>query len=255
MRLFFETLRERNEILFYLGWVCLILGIACIAFSRFSSLQVAGVSAWYKPFKFFVSTTIFVWSMAWFLGYLPQSGMITAYSWGLVVLFTFEDLYILIQAGRGQLSHFNVATPLLSYLWILMAFAALSISIWTLIISVPFFGTALTGLEDYYAWGIRLGVIGFVLFSIEGMAMGARMAHTVGAADGTAGLPLLNWSRTAGDLRVAHFLGIHALQIIPLAAFYLIRNVKGTVVFGVIYLALVTFSFIQALRGKPLIGL
>jgi hypothetical protein len=254
MRLFFETLKQRNEILFYFGWICLVLAIGCIVISRVSTTQVLGVNAWYKPFKFFLSTSIFVWSMAWLLYYVPPSRMITAYAWGMVALFTFENVYIVFQAWRGQMSHFNVSTPILSSLWSLMAFAALSISIWTLVVSVPFFGTSLSHLEDYYIWSIRLAMIGFVIFSIEGMAMGARMAHTVGGADGSAGLPVLNWSRTLGDLRVAHFLGMHALQVIPLVSFYLIRNVKGTIVFGVIYLAFVAFSLVQALRGRPLIG-
>lgn len=253
MKVFFETLKHRNEILFYFGWICLAVAVICLVVSRVSTTQVLGVNAWYKPFKFFLSTTVFVWSMAWFLGYLPPSGMITAYAWGMVVLFTFEDAYIIIQAWRGQMSHFNVSTPILSSLWTLMAFAALSISIWTLVVSVPFFGTGLNHLEDYYVWSIRLAMIGFVIFSIEGMAMGARMAHTVGGSDGSAGLPVLNWSRTLGDLRIAHFLGMHALQVIPLVSFYLVKNVRGTFVFGVLYLAFVTFSLVQALRGKPLI--
>ena len=51
-----------------------------------------------------------------------------------------------------------------------------------------------------YLWGIRLGILLFVIFAFEGYGMGAIKAHTVGGPDGGEGLPFVNWSTKHGDL-------------------------------------------------------
>jgi hypothetical protein len=82
--------------------------------------------------------------------------------------------------------------------------------------------------------------------------MGSRLTHTIGGADGGDGLPILNWSTRFGDPRVAHFIGMHALQILPILSFYLFKNTKITVIAAVFYMILAAFTLVQALQGKPL---
>lgn len=83
--------------------------------------------------------------------------------------------------------------------------------------------------------------------------MGGRMSHTVGLVNDNSNLFSVGWSRLAGDLRIAHFIGMHAaLQVLPLLAFYMLRNTKATLFVGLLYAALATFTLVQALKGKPL---
>ena len=90
-----------------------------------------------------------------------------------------------------------------------------------------------------------------------GLVMGS---HSVGEKDETKRLPLTSWARTGGDLRIAHFIGLHALQILPFFGF-LFRRLKFNytsglwIVYaiGILYLGLTLFSLIQALNGIPVI--
>lgn len=253
MNYFFETLKTRNEALFYFGMLCLAGAVVCLLLARVQPTQVLGTNAWYKPFKFLMSSTIFVWTMAWYLGYLPQGTDLNLYVWGMILFLAFENGYIVVQAGRGELSHFNISSPFYAVMYNLMALAAVGIALWTAVIGLRFFTGTFPDLPIAYLWGIRMGILLFALFALQGLAMGGRLSHNVGAPEGmfTEGIPILNWSRKYGDLRVAHFLGMHALQILPLLAYYLLRNVTMTVVVGILYGAYTTFTFLQALAGKP----
>ncbi len=253
MLYFFDTLKSKNEPMYYFGWICLVCALICFILTKTTQTQVWNISAWFKPMKFFLSTLLLVWSMGFYMHYLGDNSAILPYSWGMIVLFTFENMYIAWRASQGQLSHFNVATPFNASMYSLMAVASTGISLWTAYIGVLFFTHKIEAMDESFLWGIRLGIVLFVVFSLQGFAMGARMTHTIGGADGSVGLPVVNWSKKYGDLRIAHFLGMHALQIIPLLSFYVVRNVRMVFVLSFIYGLLTLAVFIQALQGKPFI--
>jgi hypothetical protein len=86
-------------------------------------------------------------------------------------------------------------------------------------------------------------------------------AHTVGAADGGPGLAGTGWSTQHGDLRVPHFLGLHAMQTLPLVALLLARRrlsdavrVRLVLIAGTSYAALYLILVGQALRGVSLVA-
>jgi hypothetical protein len=73
-------------------------------------------------------------------------------------------------------------------------------------------------------------------------------------------LPATGWSVEHGDLRVPHFLGLHALQALPLLAFALRRRrwpeagrVRLMFVGAGSYLLLFGILLQQALRRQPLV--
>jgi hypothetical protein len=250
---FFTTLKLRNETLFYFGFFCLALAAVFLLLSKLTSTQVYNISAWYKPFKFALSTALYAFAMAWFCHYLNAFN-ITMFNWAVIILLGFEIAYIAFQANKGELSHFNVSTPTYSILYSLMAFAASAVSIYTAYIGFLFFTQDFPELPGYYVWSIRLGIVLFVIFSFEGFVMGSKLTHTIGGPDGGEGLPILNWSTKFGDPRVAHFIGMHALQVLPLLSYYLLKNNKATFLLAFLYAALAIFTLVQALEGKPLFG-
>lgn len=252
MQSFIHELKSRNEILFYFGLICLLFSILFLGLTKISNTQVFNVSAWYKPFKFAFSTFLYAWAMAWYCAYLPKFN-IDLFNWSILILLGFEIIYIAIQAYRGQLSHFNVSTSFYALMYSLMAFAATAVTIYTAYVGVLFFKGDFLDLPTYYLWSIRLGIFIFVIFSFKGFVMGSKLTHTIGGPDGGAGLPLLNWSTKFGDPRIAHFIGMHALQVLPVLSFYVFKNTKATFGLAFIYALLATFTLIQALQGKPLI--
>jgi len=248
---FILELKSRNKSLFYFGFTNLTLAFLFAVLSFLTNIQVADVNAWYKPVKFALSIGIYALTMAWLMHYLPKTKSINVCSWLIIIMLGFEIVYIGLQAGRGQLSHFNLSSPLYSSLYTLMAISAAVASFVTLYIALRFFQSSFPDLPDYYVWAIRFGLILFFIFSMEGFLMGANLSHTIGGPDGGKGLPFLNWSRKFGDPRVAHFIGMHALQLLPLLAYHVLKNLKLTISVAMLYTLLACYVLVQALQAKP----
>ncbi len=219
--------------------------------------EVMGINAWIKPMKFALSIAIYSWTYGWLLGYCQDEKARRLIRLGLIITMTAEIVLIYLQAFRGTSSHFNIHTPVDGIIFGVMGFFIAINSLINLYTIVIFFGgkIQLTG-TSLWAW--RSGLILFFLGAISGGWMVQHLAHTVGAPDGGPGLPFLNWSTLAGDIRPAHFVTLHALQFIPLAAFGLesinaTTARRWTLVVIILYTVLSLYLHLLAWKGIPVI--
>jgi len=249
---FLNELAARNNALYIFGWICVVGTAATASLAFTTQTQVLGINAFIKPFKFYLSTVIFCWTMCWYLGYLQPSLTISAYAWTIILVLSFELIWITYKASIGEQSHFNVSSSLNGTMFSLMGLAISIMTLFTLYIGLLFWTRSFPELPTSYLWGIRLGIICFVIFAFQGGMMGAQLAHTVGAADGGPGLPVVNWSTKFGDYRIAHFVGMHALQILPLAGYYIFSSTRWVVAFSILYFALCFGVLLQAMMKLPL---
>jgi hypothetical protein len=257
-----------------------LLMLAALAASvvglRLDPRMITGAPAWLKPAKFAISIAIYSFTLAWVFSYLPGWRKTRrSVGWTTAVVMVLELAIIDLQAWRGTTSHFNVGTPLDLTLFAVMGVGILVQTMTTIAVAVALwrqpFGDRAMG------WALRLGMSITILGGLTGGLMtqptAAQLAdarathrmtvsgaHTVGAPDGGPGLPGTRWSVEHGDLRVPHFAGLHALQVLPLAVLALRRR-KMTetrrshlvIIGGISYTALFAILLWQALRGLSVI--
>ena len=250
---FINELKRRNPLLFWYGILNIIAAIICIVLLQTTRVEVNGINAFYKPLKFYVSIAIFVWTMGWILNYLEMPSKVKSFNLMALLVLTYESFVITWQAANGRLSHFNTDTIFYRILFAVMGIAISVLTVWTGYLGYLFFKKKNWSLPMSYVWGIRLGILLFVVFAFEGGVMAAINKHTIGAADGGKGLLFVNWSRQNGDLRIAHFLGMHTLQLFPLFGYFITRNSNVVKVFAFVYLTIVVAILTQALLGLPLL--
>ena len=259
----FKELHHRNKLLYYSGFVFFLLALVLGVYGFFNEVQVLGINSVIKPVKFGLSTGIYAWTMAYLLYYVNNQRAVKWYSILAVVVMSYENLVISWQALRGRLSHFNKEDLLSGILYAFMGVMIVWLTCATLVIALRFIFQKKTTISSTFALSIKIGLILFVIFSFYGGYMSSVVnTHAVGGEMSGPGLPIVNWSTQIGDLRVAHFFGIHSLQLIPLFGYYISQKDIDTTkakswiwIFSMLYTAFVCYTAIQALKGQPFIGL
>nr|WP_294948658.1 hypothetical protein [uncultured Mucilaginibacter sp.] len=253
MKTLLTRIKNNSPALYYCGIAHLALLLLLLLIMQFDHRQLMGINLWIKPIKFAISIAIYCLTWPLFLQYLPFERLNKRFANFTVFAMTFEMLAIATQAARGQLSHYNNSSIYNSVLFGLMGIVIVSQTLFALYMGIKFFRVKARQITPALLWAIRLGIITGCVFALEGGLMASHLAHTVGAPDGGPGLPLFNWSRIAGDLRIAHFMGLHALQVVPL--FVVLTSVKSArpaIIFASVYFVLISFLFYNAMLGRPL---
>jgi len=262
MKRFLAEVQTRDPLLSRVGWIHVGLAMAMLAGLALDPRLVLGINPWWKPLKFAVSITVYVWTVAWLLGDV-QAAAPRAARWisrGVALSMLVEITCIAGQSLRGVASHFNHDTSLDEAVFNVMgSMIALNTCLTVWLLALYF--RVETGLSRPQLWGARLGLLFFIGGSAVGGLMIGHGSHTVGAADGGPGLPLVNWSTRAGDIRAAHAVGLHALQVLILVGWAAsraraLRPPRQTaVVFAAaaVYLLVAAAILAQALAGRPLL--
>ncbi len=263
--------------LFLLASAMAVIAVVAAVGMLVDGRTITGLPLWDKPFKFAVSVGIYALTFGWLIGQLRR-GRRAAWWAGTVsaVFLTVEMIVIVGQAARATTSHFNVGSAFDAALYAAMALSIAAVWVATLVVALMVFANP--GPDRARTVAIRAGAV----IALVGMALGILMtfptqaqiaagngvvgAHTVGVADGGPGLPLLGWSTVGGDLRIPHFVGMHALQLLPLFVILLevaARRITalrdGGVRYRLVtlavagYAALVALVTWQALRGQSIV--
>jgi hypothetical protein len=251
-------LRHRDPLLFWAGAVMLLALVVVTLISISDTRQILGLNPWIKPMKFMTSIAIFLWTVAWFMPETDNKPRARAVvSWTIATAMLVEIFCIVMQSVRGVASHFNHDSAFDDAIFSVMGLGVVFNTL-AMVLFLSIIRRDTPPSRAGYIWGIRLGLAMFLVASLQGVMIVTNDAHSVPGPDGGPGLPFVNWSTEFGDLRIAHFFSMHAMQALPLLGFVLdrmrlaaARNV--VIAIGILWLAVTGGLLFMALQGRPLI--
>lgn len=256
-----RELFHRQRVLAAYGLLLIVLTPFMLTMQAIDSRTFDGVDVWAKPTKFVFSVAVFALTTTWYFGYVQPDRRSHWRLRGLVAVIlaagSFEIIYISWQAAHGLASHFNHSSVFYEIMYGLMGVGAISLVAAGLPLAWEIWRRPLVGLRADYVAAVVIGlVLCFVLGGGFGIYMSQQPGHNVGSVGGHS--LIFGWNRAGGDLRIAHFLGIHAQQAIPLLGLLVTEMSQRlrwrTLIAGSLaYAALAISLFIQAISGHALL--
>jgi hypothetical protein len=258
-----SELLERQQTLAVYGFALVALTVVALLLQAIDPrLLDSGVNVWVKPAKFLSSVAVYALTAAWFFGYVQperrRSRLMRFTVRLLIVTGTFELAWIVWQGAHGLESHFNTSTPFFTIMYVLMGIFAVLLVSATLPLAWEIARRPAPGLHQDLIASVVIGLLmTFLLGGALGGYMSSQHGHSVGLTGGRT--ILFGWNRSGGDLRIAHFLGIHSEQAIPIFAGLTaalgfgartrwVLLIAGSAAYATVTLAV----FAQAVAGRPL---
>ncbi len=207
---------RRNRFLCAVAAVNTALFVVFTAGIVLDPTRVNGEPVWLKPAKFAGSIALVSATLSWVGIHLPVKPRFHRRV-SLVVGcgFLIEIALIGGQAARGVGSHFNRATLLDTAIGAVMGVTIVIVTGAIALLAVRARRGAFA-VHPAFATGILLGLGVFVVGAVEGGIMIAIQSRTLATIGPT--VPVVGW-QVVGGFRLTHFVGLHALQVLPLAGY------------------------------------
>ncbi len=222
-------------------WAVIYLALSCLAALMLvvdTRVLPDGQPVMLKPLKFALSFSVHC-ATIWLLGIWTSRAAsadrwFAAGVWITLIALVAELGAIAVQGLRGVPSHFNYATPFDRAMFTIMGIGTIGLVASALLFLIGILarrGQATRLMQLAMGAGVVLMLIGCAIGVLmvmptpeQAAALANGISTTVIGSHGlgspsTAAIPVLGWSLVVGDWRVAHFLGVHGLQALPLLAF------------------------------------
>jgi hypothetical protein len=211
-----RELLARHRVLTWFGIALLAALVPTAIALGLDDRMLRGANVWLKPLKFMLSIGVLSLTTAWFIGHLPaqqrRSRWVTAIAAMVIGAGAFELSYITLQAARGLGSHYNVEGAFHAVMYPLMGLGAVVLTASQPLLAWLLWRHPDARIPPVYRASVLAGlVLTFVLGGGVGALLSGQQPEVV------PGMPFFGWSPSSGDLRPAHFLGIHSEHLLPAA--------------------------------------
>jgi hypothetical protein len=241
IKMYWDALGWASKFLIGYGVLMLLTLLLTYAWSLTDDRLIRDVGVWVKPMKFMAATAMFALTTVWVLHVANSRVDQTAvFAWIVALLVStslFEVVYISYQASQGAASHYNVGDPFHAFMFGVMGLAAVGLTASQAWLAWEIWNEQRGEGLSLETWGVVIGLtLTFVLSTISGFMLGGNQPPA------GQGLPVVGW-HLYKDIRPAHFLGVHAQQLIPLCGLFAVKflgsfSTSGLVILSMLYLLL-----------------